>query len=198
MNENYLWNKSGEDQEIEKLENSLKSLRYRETVAPLIPVKTAAEEKKSSFRLFPFLVPTFACLAIVLFALSFWVKDSINSSDEFAKNEIETQITVQKNDGSENISPVSDIKQTVKYEEKSGARRRLNRLPKARPAYVRVNSATAQKNAKKNSTDVLTKEEKYAYDQLMTALAITNSQFRLVREKIKGIENQTADANGGR
>ena len=197
MNENYLWNKSGEDQEIEKLENSLKSLRYRENAAPLIPVKTTIE-KKSSFKIFPFFIPAFGCLVVGLFALSFWVKDSANSSGETANNGIETQIIAQKKDGSENVAPVSDIKQTVKYEEKSGARRRLNRLPKTRPAYVRVNSATAQKNAKKNSTDVLTKEEKYAYDQLMTALAITNSQFRLVREKIKGIENQTADVNGGR
>lgn len=197
MNENYLWDKNGEDQEIEKLENALKSLRYRETVAPLIPVKTEIE-KKSSFNFFPFLIPAFSCLLIALFALSFWLKDAGNLPDDFAKNEIETQITVQRNDESENIAPISDIKQTVKYEEKSGVRRRLNKLPKARPAYVRVNTVTAQRNKKANPSDVLTKEEKYAYDQLMTALAITNSQFRLVREKIKGIENQTADANGGR
>ena len=195
MNDNYLWNKIGEDREIEKLENTLKSLRYRDNVAPLIPVKTAIE-KKSSFKFFPFLISAFACFVIALFTLSFWVEDSVNSPDEVAKNEVQI---VQKNDKSENVAPISDIKQTVKYEEKSGARRRLNRLPKARPAYVRVNSATARENTKKtNSTDVLTKEEKYAYDQLMTALAITNSQFRLVREKIKGIENQTADVNGGR
>ena len=51
MNEKYLWDKTGEDFEIEKLENALKSLSYRETAAPRIPVKTAPE-KKSSFSFF--------------------------------------------------------------------------------------------------------------------------------------------------
>lgn len=197
MSENYLWDKTGEDREIEKLENALKSLRHRENAAPLIPVKTAAE-KKYSFNLFPFLVPAFACLLIALFAPSFWVKDSANSPDEIAINEVQTQTVVQKYDIAEKVAPVSEIPQTVKYQEKSGARRRLNKLPKVRPAYVRVNSATARENTKANRTEKLTKEEKYAYDQLMTALAITGSQFKLVRDKVQGVENQTADVNGGR
>lgn len=197
MSENYLWDKTGEDREIEKLENALKSLRYRESAAPSIPIKTASE-KKSSFRFFPFLIPAFACLLIALSALNFWVKDAAVSPDETAKNDVQTQTVIQKNDAAENVAPISETAQTVKYEEKSGARRRLNKLPKIRPAYVRVNSTTAQKNKKTNPPDVLTKEEKYAYDQLMTALAITGSQFKLVRDKVQGIDNQTADINGGR
>lgn len=197
MNEKYLWDKTGEDFELEKLENALKSLRRRETVAPLIPVKTGTE-KKSSFSFFPFAVPAMACLMIALLAAGFWLKTTNVQPDEIAGNIMESQSVFQTNDDSVDAPPISDIRQTVKYEEKPAAARKLNKRPKARPAYVRINTATAQKTKKANPADVLTKEEKYAYDQLMTALAITNSQFRLVREKIKGIENQTADANGGR
>lgn len=197
MNEKYLWDKTGEDFEIEKLENSLKSMRYRETTAPLLLVKTAVE-KKSSFGFFRFAVPAMACLVIALLALGFWLKSSNLRPDEIAENVEQSQSIIQTNDESvHNPPPTSNIEQTVKYVEKPTARRRLNKLPKVRPAYVRVNTVTAQKVKKANSADVLTKEERYAYDQLMTALAITSSQFKLVRDKVHGIENQTAEVKSG-
>ncbi len=39
MNEDYLWDKIGSDAEVEKLEDALQSLRYRETAAPALPAK---------------------------------------------------------------------------------------------------------------------------------------------------------------
>ena len=39
MNEDYLWDKTGEDPEIEKLENALQVFRYKETAPPALPAK---------------------------------------------------------------------------------------------------------------------------------------------------------------
>ena len=39
MKEDYLWDKTGSDPEIEKLENALKAFRYQETAPPELPAK---------------------------------------------------------------------------------------------------------------------------------------------------------------
>ena len=50
----------------------------------------------------------------------------------------------------------------------------------------------------KKPTVKLTKEEKYAYDQLMLALSVTSSKLKLVTDKIDGIEEQNAVLENGR
>ena len=39
MNEEYLWNKTGSDAEIEGLENALKAFSYKQTAPPELPAK---------------------------------------------------------------------------------------------------------------------------------------------------------------
>lgn len=197
MNEDYLWNKTGEDPEIEKLENALKTLRSRTDFAPRISAETKLE-KKSSFNLFPFLIPSATCLMFALLALGFWLRAE-DKLAEIAEDMNQSQGVVQTVNKPEIVQSraAKEISQTVRYKEKPAAKQRLNKVPKTRPTYVRVNAVTAQENKKENPVDVLTKEEKYAYDQLMTAIAITGSQLKLVKDKIQGVEDQSAVVRSG-
>ncbi len=69
MKEDYLWNKTGNDPEIEKLENALKAFRYQETAPPALPAKIIPFETKTSrgfFRL-AFAFTAFATVLVDLF-----------------------------------------------------------------------------------------------------------------------------------
>ena len=54
---------------------------------------------------------------------------------------------------------------------------------------TRQNKTTAKTLANKNRAVTLTSEEKYAYGQLMLALAITSSKLRIVQDTITRIED---------
>jgi hypothetical protein len=193
MNEDYLWDKKGGDVEIEKLENALKSLRYRKNAAPLIPARLTAQ-KQRSFSFLPLAAPAMACLFFL--TLIFWFADFNNSSSEIVVNEIHSQTVFQPNYESP-ILPTEttpDDKKPRRIEERNWVKRRIGKIRKPRPATFQT--LTAQKIRNSDSVNELTKEEKYAYDQLMTALAITSSQFKLVKDKIQGIENQEAVVDG--
>ena len=47
MKEDYLWNKTGSDPEIERLENALKAFRYQQIAPPVLPAKVVPFERKS-------------------------------------------------------------------------------------------------------------------------------------------------------
>ena len=46
MNEEYLWDKTGEDAEIQQLENALAAFRYQETAPPALPSKILTFQPK--------------------------------------------------------------------------------------------------------------------------------------------------------
>lgn len=192
MNEDYLWDKKGSDLKIEKLENSLKSFRFKGNSVPLIPAKSPIEKCKP-FGFLRFAVPAMACLAFLIFG--FWFIDFNDSPSEIAANEIQTQATSQPSYEPLVLPPGNskpDEKKTERIGERNWVKRKIAKIRKARPAYVRIETMTAQRVQKPKPANKLTKEEKYAYDQLMTALAITSSQFKLVKDKIQGLENQKA------
>ena len=60
------------------------------------------------------------------------------------------------------------------------------------PVNLRQNKKPARKLETKSNEIALTKEEKYAYDQLMLALSITSSKLKIVKDKANGIEEQNA------
>jgi hypothetical protein len=47
-------------------------------------------------------------------------------------------------------------------------------------------------NIETKKPEALTKEEKYAYDQLMLALSITSSKLKMVKDKVAGVEEKNA------
>ncbi|MBA4125206.1 MAG: hypothetical protein H0X72_22425 [Acidobacteria bacterium] len=71
---------------------------------------------------------------------------------------------------------------------RQSAEQKIIKVRKLVPATVRQNKTIAQNVQVKKPTVKLTKDEKYAYDQLMLALSITSSKLKLVEEKIYGVE----------
>lgn len=211
MKEDYLWNKTGSDTEIERLENALKAFRYQEAAPPVLPAKIIPFEKKSPRGFFRFSLAfgAFAALAIVCFGV--WsllskrnvevgeistpvVAPSNFSATENAptKTEIETPKNLRTEKAAETTkieSPQNKTKnQFVKTVFISPAKRRNNLTARNGEIKTRENS-TDQIPAVQKPAVKLTEEETYAYSQLMRALSITGSQLKLVKDKIDAVEN---------
>jgi hypothetical protein len=186
MNDEYLWNKAGRDAETEALEDALSFLRYKETAAPALPAKVFALPETRSRRLlrlgFAFAATAFA--ATILMVVWFQMpskpaksKDSqnvataqansaVNQSEAFPPSKIEV--------------PSPNLKtKVIKIHE--------TRLTKLRPVKTIVQQAKLT-----NPSVKLTKDEEYAYDQLMLALSITSSKLKIVKDKVDGIDQQDA------
>jgi hypothetical protein len=183
--EDYLWDKTGEDPEIEKLENALSVFRYKETAPPELPAKvlpfTTKKETPRSF--FRFAYAAAACVAFFAIALGVWFQVSNNKIDVA---EIPAEITAPvavENKITDDVSAKDSVEPSV-VAPKQIAKREVVKVKKqvykikAAPRVVKVQPETV----------ALTSEEKYAYNQLMLALSITGAKLRLVSEKIEGTE----------
>lgn len=169
----YLWNKTGSDPEIERIESALKGLAYRPTVPPEMPAKAFVftAPRRSLFR-FSISFAT-ACLALVV----------IGSAWLLLRNERPaTQQVAAKTDRSE---PVTAIRTEA-------AAPPLAASPKISAPSVPPRRAAAPRPAPAKAirpqTLVLTKEEADAYRQLMTALSITSTNLKIVKDTLDGTE----------
>jgi hypothetical protein len=94
MNENYLFDKTGEDAEIENLENLLQGFRRENTTAPKLPVKVVVFPTKTRRKTFKYAFAVAASLLLTfmlgLFALNFGKKtaDNANLSNNVAPETI--------------------------------------------------------------------------------------------------------------
>ncbi len=189
MKEDYLWDKTGEDPEIQRLENALQVFRYKETAPPALPAKIIPFERKISRRFFRLAFAFAACAAFVIVSLSVWLQIS-SEKIEVAKDSTETtapQISKKVSDEIADEKPDDLIVKKVEVPKQS-AEQKIIKVRKLVPASVRQNKPIAQNIQVEKPTDKLTKDEKYAYDQLMLALSITSSKLKLVEEKIYGVE----------
>jgi len=191
MKEDYLWDKTGQDVEIERLENALRVFRYQETAPPALPAKIIPFERKSprSFFRLSFAFAAFAALMIV--CVGIWLQVSPEKI-EVAKDSTETiapQIDKKVSDGVLVEKPKDLVIEKVEMPKQS-VKRNIVKIRKIVPTANRQNDLIAR-NAKLKKPEVkLTKEEKYAYNQLMLALSITGSKLKLVADKIDGVEEQ--------
>ncbi len=69
MKEDYLWDKTGEDAEIERLENALQTFRCQKNVAPALSAKVLPFRKKPSRKIFSFAMAAAACIVFAAFSL---------------------------------------------------------------------------------------------------------------------------------
>ncbi len=186
MKEDYLWNKTGEDAEIERLENVLMTFRYQETAIPELPAKVFEIEKEKPRRFFQigFAFAAFASFVVILFAIWFQVSSSkIPVIEIVNETKINDKIDIKKPE----VLPVKTV-QNPKYLSKSNViKMRQNAAP-----IIRANKTIGRNIKAKAPTETLTAEEKYAYDQLMLALSITGSKLKIVKDKVQGIEEKTA------
>lgn len=199
MKEDYLWDKTGSDPAIEKLETALSVFRCEKNAPPAVPAKVLPFVKKDASRKgFPILRAIAACLAVTSISLGVWLFVS-NAGREVAGGV--QQEPLIKPEAARPITPLSEsqpttkpktddepvIKKTLYIEPKSSAKSALLIKSSAKNAGRNKFSNRKLKNIEKVIR--LTEEEKYAYEQLMLALSITSKKLKLVKEKIDGEEN---------
>lgn len=225
MKQDYLWDKSGIDPEIEELEKALSAFRYQETVPPALPAKVLAfPEKtveKTLRRRFSFRFAFAACAAAILIAFGVLFQFSNSktaiendSAQTFSRDEeienasIENDsIESDETEESQNLtiknvetSPQIEVsKQIIKQFENTLA------INKPKPSVVKTRQPASSQNKTftrkaeiEDSSVELTAEEKHAYDQLMLALSITGSKLKIVKDKVDGVEDQSIAAKGGK
>lgn len=197
MKEDYLWDKTGTDPEIEKLETALQAFRYRETAPPRLPSKVLPfkiSKKEPARKFFQIGLACAAGVAFVLILLGLWFQVSSSSKLPIASgsaNSEPPQLDAQPGENTfvrePDVLPISRppaVPQQL-------VRRNLTKARQSAPAIHRQNKTIARNFKIKNRTVKLTEEEKYAYGQLMLALSITGSKLKLVTDKIAGIEEPT-------
>lgn len=218
MKEDYLWDKTGNDAEIERLENALAAFAYKKTAPPMLPTISANVlpfKKEPARRIFPLVCAAAACLAFVAVGFGVLLPAFMNETTnrESAKT-IESVRRVIDENSKQNVyepgvnnSPDSNSKET----EVSVAGKTESSKPAAKSEIVKarknvrqnVQSLVYRKEAKAERVKAakaenrLTAEERYAYEQLMLALAVTSSKLKLIKNKVEGVEEKTGGGSGG-
>lgn len=191
MSEDYLWDKSGKDSEIERLEDALQTFRYRETAAPELPSNIFSLKKEKprwSFKL-TFALAAFATLAIIFAGVRLRIPDH-KIEVAAIPLEISAPPVVEKiSDESPVEKPRYSIIKT-RVTTKKIVEPKIKKSKRITTVIEVRNNLTAAETKIKKPPFKLTKEETYAYDQLMLALSITGSKLRLVTDKIDAIEKQ--------
>lgn len=189
MKDDYLWDKTGDDPEIQRLEDVLSAFRYQEGAAPALPaVKSAAlVEKLPSWR-FSFAYTLVGCTAAAIL-LMVWLQFS---GDGSRGEEVLAVIDpAQSEAAAADVWAVERIPATAENTPQT-----VKQGPaKIRRAAASVNrTITVRRVEKSGQTAILTSQEKYAYGQLMLALSITSSKLKIVQDTINGIENKESAA----
>jgi hypothetical protein len=204
MKEDYLWDKTGEDSEIEMLENALQAFRYQKTAPPAFRAKVLPFRKEPSRKILPIALAVAACLVFGMFALGILLQVSSDKTEvkgnlaETIKTSGEGAVSVASDVEKTNVLTVEKHKYiTIKNVQTStqNAKRKVVALRKTVPIIshrgeiIVENDRVSKQNLKTVEQDVLlTKEEQYAYNQLMLALSITSSKLKLVKDKVEGME----------
>jgi hypothetical protein len=190
MKEDYLWDKTGEDAELERLENALKAFRFQEHAPPELPQKvlTIAPEKPRRFFQLRFALAAFAAVLVILSLV--WLQSG----------KIPTDRTVAENNApkrpekvaNESFIPPAQTPAVKNPEVPPAVKPNVVRIRQTNAPAVRRNKPSVSHKRAKEPVETLTAEERYAYDQLMLALSITGSKLRLVKDAVDGIEGRNA------
>lgn len=200
--EDYLWDKTGEDVEIQALENALTAFRFQENAPPALPQEVFTLEKQGWRKAFRFGF-AFAALASVLIVFSvLWFQfggsgklpaaEIASRSNDLKRTEKETEDALiaprePAPGGSVETAPPILRAPLVKVSQKRAtlSPRPVKAVQRSKPKVI-------------EPTETLTAEERYAYNQLMLALSITGTQLKIVKDKIQGIEDQSAVVETGK
>lgn len=201
MKEDYLWDKTGKDPDIEKLENALAVFRYKETAPPELPAKVLPFRKKEpqpQRKIFSFAFAAAAGLLFGIIALGVWIQVLKNNAEipaDLAKA-AKTEIVLPTPE-----PPIVDGIEVLPFDKaenpKQFAARKIVATRRNVPVKISRKEMKARNTKATKPSEKLTKEEQYAYDQLMLALSITSSKFKIVKDKVEGIEEKNAVVKGG-
>lgn len=172
MNEDYLWNKTGSDPEVEWLESSLNSYAFKQTSVLELPAKqfivSAASPSRISF--FNFRLGLAAvCVAIAAFAAVWMLVPSGGRLPVIVAIDLGPQMVP--------LTAAAGVELAVD-------RDMAPIRSKIRPQ--RAISRSSVSNTSRPQTLVLTKEEADAYRQLMTALSVTSTNLKIVKDALHG------------
>lgn len=187
MNEDYLWDKTGTDPEIERLEKALSLFRANESAG--FQTGFAAEPQKPSTNIFAFrfAFPAFAAV-IAAIALGLGLQSIVfDSRQKILRAAAGAQVVLRiENHSADKADPETFEKSTVPLNVKTAEfiprpnkRKKLNFIqakklePSVKDEKIRPDPAIV----------VLTAEERHAYEQLMLALSITSDKLKMVKDK---------------
>jgi len=185
MKDDYLWEKTGSDTDIEALEKALAAFRFDASVPPALPGKALSLTEKPAYSFFGpgFSFAFAASFIIVLSLVWFWAPANKPAGrTESAKAHEEQDIPVASRPDAPStpaVEPLAPGRRFIKI-------RQIAATPKKRVSVV------ARKINDHRQPENLTPEEKFAYNQLMLALSITSSELRIVKDKINGREGRNA------
>ncbi len=213
MKEDYLWDKTGSDPDVERLENALQVFRCKQTAPPELPLPLLLPAKVLPFRkeepalsspqparrrVFSFAVAAAAaCLVFGVIALSVFRLQILNNKERIQADlteKAEPEIAVPPMMKEPVISQNDDSARDNARTPKQSPARKIAAIRKDVPAKISRKTIAKAQTVRAAKPDVprLTKEEQYAYDQLMLALSITSSKFKLVKDKVEGAEEKNA------
>ena len=183
MNGDYLWDKSGDDPEVRRVEDALAVFRYRAIPEPVLsaakPVKVVEPAARWKFSF------AFAFAASVAIMIMFGVWLVVSSGLKGSGNELAASSPPRIDPESrsdlvtlQNGYPLEKVANAVRARQHTDRR---SAGPRREKAFRKIET--------KGATMALTSQEKYAYGQLMLALAITGSKLKIVRDTINGTED---------
>jgi hypothetical protein len=198
MKEDYLWDKTGEDAQIEALENALAAFRSIENAPPELPQKVFTVEKAKArrrFFQFGFGFASLAAFATALIIFSFaWLQTGdaeMTAAGEVREIDAPHRPGKIAGDSFIDTGKPEDFKPPANPSSETRPIAVKIRRPASAPVIRRSKPEAPSKKSPEPS-QTLTAEEKYAYDQLMLALSITGSKLKIVQDKVKGIDDQNA------
>lgn len=213
MKEDYLWDKTGGDPEIERLENALAAFGYKETAPPVLPTVSANVlpfKKEPARRMFPLVCAAAACLAFAAAGLGILLPAfmSETTNRESAKTIESAKPVINANESDINnlpdaaaekpeVSIAGKTENSKQFAKSKFVKARKNIQPNIQPVVYRKEAKSARVKIVKAEIR-LTAEERYAYDQLRLALSITSSKLKLVKNKVEGVEEKSVEGSGGR
>jgi hypothetical protein len=183
MKQDYLWDRSGSDDEIERLEGLLSVFRHNEaapskSIVIEFPVHGLNGGKK-------WLFAVAASLAIGAFAIGAW-RVSTDVDDASAIAEATSAVETP----SVNSSPAAVVKEVDLSRAAIRAAAYTPRPTKARGTRRRASFAVLGKHPKLAGKPSFTKAEVQAYNQLMLALSITGSKLQIVKDSVNGFDEK--------
>lgn len=202
MNNDYLWDKTGADAEIERIENALQTFRCEPKLTFPLRVEIAPApqndfSRKFSRRKIAFALAA-ACLLFAVVAVGVVRQNSrddatakqnptqqVEPRAEVATAELESP-TIPNAAQSPNKNVETARNAAPQTKRKTPVRRvvpaAFDKTVAANRSINKQNSHVAQNPAP------LSAEEQRAYDQLMLALSITGEKLKIVKDKVDGLE----------
>lgn len=194
MSDAYLFEKEGNNIEIERLEDLLSVYRI-EPVVPMLANPVAETDTASRFGWLRLgYAVAFAALAVTLVSSGIYLRYLRPANVEMtAISPIETPAVERGFVPPTSVDRAAASDPAVTQGDDTTAKpmpvRRITRVVDRRSAHAPANVSVAAK------TPRLTKEEQYAYDQLKVALWITGSKLRVVKDTIDRVDDKPETAN---